>query len=410
MSDRFRREAAMAAKVSHPNVCVIYDSELDHRPPHLVLEYVDGETLREILNGGSRMEIDEAVRIARDLADGCQSFHARGIVHRDLKPENIKRDRKGWVKILDFGLARPFDQSQHQLTSDGRIMGTIAYLSPEQTQAGRVRIGAPSDQFSLGVVLYEMLTGRRPFSVENDADGVATLMRIRECRPKGPRELRTEIDETLESIILRMLQKDAKERFGSMREVVVALDSYRAGNRRPVPLPHRWLRRMAMSGLFLLLFVGAIGLGRSLRPNVPGRPADSPVAQRAGSLVDLMTLIRDDLDQEVNSADQPLQRYFTLTNLANDCAPRARIIQRYRDALTRLLTALSLGTPVPPRPIDARRLVFRVDLKSLGWTDQAFRREIHRHNPYAPPVPRGLHRGPAPKRRARRGTPAWGVR
>ena len=378
VSDRFRREAVMAAKVSsHPNVCVIYDSELDHRPPYLVLEYVDGETLRDILNAGSPMEIDEAVRIARDVADGCRAFHARGIVHRDLKPENIKRDRKGLVKILDFGLARPFDPAAHRITSDDRIIGTIAYLSPEQTLAGKVPIGPPSDQFSLGVVLYEMLAGRAPFSVENDHGGLATVLRIQECRPEPLREIRPEIDEALQSIVLRMLQPRAGDRFQSMHQVVFELDAYREGNRRPVSLPGpRWTRRAAMIGALLCLIAGMIGFARSVWPT-------APKATRVESTLDLLTLIRDDLDRQVDSDDRPFQRYFTLTNLANDEGAGPRVLQRYRDALTRLLAALSPGAPVSPRPIDGGRMVLRVDLRALGWADEPFRREIHRHNPYA---------------------------
>jgi serine/threonine protein kinase len=400
ISARFRREAAMAAQVRHPNVCVIHDSELDQDPPYLVLEYVDGNTLRELLTAGSPLEIDEAVRIAREVADGCHACHEQGIVHRDLKPENIKRDSRGHIKILDFGLARPFDPDQRPVTSDGRIVGTIDYLSPEQTQAGRVPIGAPSDQFSLGVILYEMLTGRRPFSDNDDPKGVATLIRINECRPRSPRASRPDVDEALASIVLRMLQRDPGDRFGSMLEVVATLDSNRAGNRLPVPLPHRgrWTRRAAICVVVVVVLAGTAGVGRLFWPETPAPSIGLQVSQNSGatsvlppvsrfpknwSFADLMTLIREDLDRQVTGADQPFQRYFTLTNLANDPAVSPQILQRYRDALTQLLPALSIREPTAPKPIDAEQLVFRVDTRALGWTEATFRREFHRHNPYA---------------------------
>ena len=400
VSARFRREAGMAAQVRHPNVCVIHDSELDHKPPYLVLEYVNGETLRELLNAGSPLNLDEAVRIAREIADGCHACHEQGIVHRDLKPENIKRDSRGRIKILDFGLARPFDARQHHVTSDGRIVGTIGYLSPEQTQAGKVPIEAPSDQFSLGVILYEMLTGRRPFTDNDDPQGVAMLVRINECRPKTPRQARPDIDAALESIVLRMLKRSPADRFGSMQQVVAALDSYRAGYRLPVPLPRRKRQTAlaAIGALVLLVLAATVGVRHYLWPKVPPAPLDSqttPVPRASSELppaaasskvlssADLMTLIRDDLDRQAKSADQPFQRYFTMTNLANDPDVSPRELKRYRDALTQLLPALSVGTATAPKPIDAEQMVFRVDTKALGWTDQAFRRNLHSHNPYA---------------------------
>jgi hypothetical protein len=419
VSARFRREAAMAAQVRHPNVCVIHDSDLDHEPAFLVLEYVNGDTLREILKAGPRLEIDEAVRIAHEVAQGCHACHERGIVHRDLKPENIKRDDGGHVKILDFGLARPFDPEQQAITSGGRIVGTIPYLSPEQIRAGEVAVEAPSDQFALGVILYEMLTGRHPFAVPDDPHGAATIANIRECRPLSPRKVRPEIDAALESIVLRMLQRDPADRFGSMQDVAAALDAYRAGNRLPVPGPRRrrWAPRIALGGVVLLFLAGAVGVGRFLWPPGPGTSTGLQTAPGAGkspaaatpvppspkveSVADLLTLIRDDLDRHVNGGDQPFQRYFTLTNLANDPDVGPAVLQRHRDALTQLLVALSASrpaepiqiipgmqqlvatVPAPPKPIDAEQLVLRVDTRALGWTGEAFRRELHRQNPYA---------------------------
>ncbi len=324
ISERFRREAKMAARVRHPNVCVIYDHDLDHSTPYLVLEYVDGQTLREILNAGSPLTIDAAAGIAREIAVGCHACHEKGIVHRDLKPENIKRDSHGHIKILDFGLARPFDPDQTQITSDGGIIGSIQYLSPEQTRAGETTIEAASDQFTLGVILYEMLTGRRPF-------------RSRTIRRELPRSSKSR--SAGRSILAGFVPKSTRpwrrsscacstrqpaDRFASMAKVAEALDAYRAGNKRPVPLPdrrRRWCRALIVVGAALVLFLtAAAGVWRSRGPVSPPTAAGSETTPTAGvspasskavvaavamptpkgpSLVDLMTLIRDDLDRHV---------------------------------------------------------------------------------------------------------------
>jgi hypothetical protein len=361
----------MAAQVNHPNVCVIHESHLDYEPPFLVLEYVSGETLRELMRGPVPLTIDEAVRIARDVAGGCHACHKKGIVHRDLKPENIKRSTDGWLKILDFGLARPFDSQTHPVTSDGNIIGTIDYLSPEQTRAGLVPIGAASDQFTLGVILYELLTGQRPFSVKNDPTKMATLLRIRDCKPQPPRELRPDLDEALQSIMLRMLECRPGDRFKSMSDVVEVLDSYRAGNRDIVPTgrSRRWFRLSVAGCLVAALMVVAAGIGRYFSPaTLDPRVLHKPVAS-----AELLTLIRDDLDSQVKSEQQPFQRYFSLAHLAGDPAIGTSILQRYRDALIQLLHLLAVAQPTTPQPIDAEQLVLRVDIKALGWNAEAFR-------------------------------------
>ena len=173
-----------------------------------------------------------------------------------------------------------------------------------------------------------------------------------------------------------------------MREVVAALDSYRAGNRLPVPMRDAFGGSAAArsASCLLLVLAGAVGVERFFWPKL--QDIDRFARGQAGatrcpghcppkiwSFADLMTLIRDDLDRQVDSGDQPFQRYFTLTNLANDPDVSPRILQRHRDALTQLLPALVSVEPTAPKPIDAERSVFRVDTKALGWTDESFRKK-----------------------------------
>jgi len=165
---RFKREARAAAKLNHPNIITIYEVGEEQNSAYIAMEYVDGESLKEVL-AREELQIPETLDLAIQICEGLSEAHRAGIVHRDLKPANILLDKKGRVKIADFGLARLAGATQ--LTSEGTVMGTPAYMSPEQVRGEPLE--ARSDIFSLGVVLYELLTRRLPFPGQIDRAQIA---------------------------------------------------------------------------------------------------------------------------------------------------------------------------------------------------------------------------------------------
>ena len=192
---RFAREARVAASLSHPNIVTVFDvGEADGRP-FIVMEYVEGRTLDARLRDEGALPVSEVVRIGRQVAEGLEAAHANGLVHRDLKPSNLIQREDGTVKIADFGIARSVDATA--LTEEGSIVGTAAYLAPEQAEGGTV--SHQTDLFALGVVLYELLTGRQPWNV----DSLAALAARREAPtpdapPGTPEGLRLAIERSLE--------------------------------------------------------------------------------------------------------------------------------------------------------------------------------------------------------------------
>lgn len=240
---RFQREASSLAAVTHPNVAAIKEvSEADGRV-HIVMEFVEGATLRESMTG-AHIPVALAVEIAKGIARGLSSAHEKGIVHRDLKPDNVMIRADGAVKLLDFGLAKLLDdptapaarsglggggpkmamagmpQPTLGLTKPGQVLGTPGYMSPEQA-AGRA-VDARSDVFALGVVLYEMLAGTRPFKGDRPLDVIAAL-RLQVPEPvetKNP-----EVSPALAAVVARCLSKPPEARYPSAKEVVLALDA-----------------------------------------------------------------------------------------------------------------------------------------------------------------------------------------
>src|SRR5262245_8539659 len=206
-SDRFHREARMVAALNHSNVCTLHDiGSTPEIPGYLVMEFVEGPTLASKLESGP-MAVIEALKIACQIAGALAAAHEQGIVHRDLKPANVKITHQGTVKVLDFGLAKDFpgahsgslgtqvEGTTQLLTAAGTILGTAAYMSPEQA-AGK-EATAQSDIFSFGIVLYEMLCGRRPFNGPTSAEVMADILK---AQPEPPHRLRAGISEPLEQI------------------------------------------------------------------------------------------------------------------------------------------------------------------------------------------------------------------
>ena len=212
--ERFRNEVRLSRRVSHPNVCRVYDvGEVDGHT-FFTMEYVDGEDLASLLRRIGRLPADKALEIARQLCAGLAAAHAKGVLHRDLKPANIMLDGRGQVVVTDFGLAGLVDQIPG---SDVRS-GTPAYMAPEQLEGKEVN--AKSDIYSLGLVLYEIFTGKRAFSVES----LPELVRARsESAPSKPSTLVKDLDPVVERVILRCLEPDPANRMGSALSVAAAL-------------------------------------------------------------------------------------------------------------------------------------------------------------------------------------------
>ncbi len=220
---RFEREAKAVAALSHPNILAIFDIGADQGIAYIVTELLEGETLRRRLARGP-MPWHKAAGVGIEIAKGLMAAHEKQIVHRDLKPENIFVTRDGRVKILDFGVARlkavrthP-DETVPMATGSGLVLGTIAYMSPEQIRGETVE--APSDIFSLGCVLYEMISGRLPFAGDSAASRIAAILTQEPFQPMAPSG---DVPAEIEQVILRCLEKNEPERFQSAREIISSL-------------------------------------------------------------------------------------------------------------------------------------------------------------------------------------------
>jgi serine/threonine-protein kinase len=227
--ERFRREARAVAQLSHPHIVGVIDYGEDDGRPYIVFEYVEGETLKERIRRSGRLPITEAVAYAIEIARALGTAHARHIVHRDVKPQNVLIDEEGSAKVTDFGIARTLDEEG--LTADGRVLGTTDYVSPEQALGHQVT--GQSDLYSLGIVLYEMLTGEVPFKGENQ---VAVAMKhVREQLPDVQFK-RPEISAALSQVVDTATAKRVEDRYADDAELiadledVLAIETARAGS------------------------------------------------------------------------------------------------------------------------------------------------------------------------------------
>jgi eukaryotic-like serine/threonine-protein kinase len=224
--ERFRREAQSAANLSHPNIVSVYDWGEEDDTYFIVMEYIDGKPLSALLRAQGPLLADRAASIGADVAAALAFAHRNGVVHRDVKPGNVLLDGNDHVKVTDFGIARAANTKEN-LTQTGAVMGTATYFSPEQAQG--YGVDPRSDVYSLGVVLYEMVTGRPPFAGDNPL--TIAYKHVREA-PVPPRQVNPAIPAAFEAIILQAMAKDPDDRYGTADELRADLVRYQQG--RPV--------------------------------------------------------------------------------------------------------------------------------------------------------------------------------
>ncbi|MDE0215114.1 MAG: Stk1 family PASTA domain-containing Ser/Thr kinase [bacterium] len=223
--ERFRREATAAANLNHPNIVAVYDWGSAEGTYYLVMEYIEGHSLAELLRSGGPLAPERAAGIAMDVAEALGFAHSNGVIHRDVKPGNVLLSPDGQVKVTDFGIAIvAFGGAESNLTQTGAVMGTATYFSPEQAQ------GKPldyrSDLYSLGIVLYEMLCGRPPFT--GDTSVAVAYKHVQQPVP-SPSSLGVVLPESLEAIAMKLLAKNPAERYPAARDVRRDLQRYREG-------------------------------------------------------------------------------------------------------------------------------------------------------------------------------------
>jgi eukaryotic-like serine/threonine-protein kinase len=290
--ERFRREARAVARLSHPHIVGVIDAGEDESRPYIVFEYVEGETLKERIRRMGRLPIDEAIAYTIEIARALGCAHSHQIVHRDIKPQNVLIDAEGSAKVTDFGIARSL--REEGLTADGRVLGTTDYVSPEQALGHDVN--GQSDIYSLGVVLFEMLTGEVPFHGENQ---VAVAMKhVREDLP-DIQVRRPEVSATLAAVLDHMTEKELDSRYTDVNALVadleeaLAIETARSGTstgeatavlrtiparaRRRLPLRVRFpvpvvaFVAVLVAGAAVLVFAFKEGADRTQRGTGPGK-------------------------------------------------------------------------------------------------------------------------------------------
>jgi hypothetical protein len=385
---RFRTEAEVIASIRHENVVQVYDCGECHGRPFMVLEYLPGGTLADVLSRSAPSAHDPSefrarAEFVRTIALGVAAAHALGIVHRDLKPTNVLFDERRVPKVSDFGLAKRDGGAERTL--DGAILGTPAYMSPEQA-AGEVKlIGPRADVWSLGVILYESITGARPFAAENTR---ALLAQVLTAEPPSPRARATAVPRDLELICLKCLAKQPEDRYPSASELVEDLERFISGNpigARPRGALERgahWIahhvgRTAVLLSLLVVLVVLAVRGFLPAPKTINERPESTPVPGggappayslgAAEELFDGQNMLGWNgpfLSRAIDDDKQPVLTIESTVTRRLKTGPNVRVIlafDRYRATSAEVVVATA----------GAVKWLVRVDAKSVAFGKQA---------------------------------------
>ncbi len=365
---RFLREARSAAMLAHPNICRVYDVSEYQGTRYIAMEFIDGRPLSAYIRGSS-IQPRQAASIVRKLALGLAEAHKQGIIHRDLKPDNILINKNGEPVLTDFGLARETASGKATATQDGAILGSPAYMPPEQAAGNLSSMGPSSDVYSLGVVLYEMLTGEVPFR----GSVVEVLAHVLMKMPKPVRELRPEIDPALAGICEKMMAKKAADRYQSMTEVAAALVEWiKSPQKTAAP------ETASKTGAELLSTLGELKIADEEKPKKPAAapsvpPANAPKTKVPGSK---QTLAPGAKKSPVRTARQIQELCQVLDQLLarNDYPEVIRIVEEIPEADRDLemnglyADAVELRTKVEKLETDLQKHLNLVDLSALKKT------------------------------------------
>jgi eukaryotic-like serine/threonine-protein kinase len=355
---RFEQEARAVAALNHPNILAVHDVGAEDGTPYIVTELLEGRTLREQLNDGA-LPVRKALDYAEQISQGLAAAHARGIVHRDLKPENVFCTKDGRVKILDFGLAKQAlspaahaaatmsgETIAHVQTEPGQVMGTVGYMSPEQVR------GAPadprSDIFSLGAILYEMLSGQRAFRRDTAAETMTAILKDEPPELSGTNH---SIAPGLDRIVLRCLEKEPSQRFQSASDLGFAIEALSGTTKSvvvpgPAPSSLRW-RTAAFVGLVPVALAAGWLVRGAMNP-AKSSPTFHQITYRRGTVY--AARLAPDGKTIVYSAawgDEPLQMY-----VANDQFPDSRPIEAKQSLLLSINSSSQMAILTNARPVD----------------------------------------------------------
>ena len=296
---RFRREAQSAASLNHPNIVAVYDTgeeiieDATGRSiavPYIVMEYVEGHTVKDLISDGTAVPINEAIEIVSGVLSALQYSHANHLVHRDIKPGNIMLTSDGKVKVMDFGIARALTDSQATMTQTNAVVGTAQYLSPEQARGETV--DARSDLYSTGVVLFELLTGRPPFKGDS---AVAVAYQHVEQIPPTPSSILSDIPDSLDRVVLKSLAKNREDRYSSATAMLADLQRVAQGLDVGAPPADSWATEV-------LPAAGLASARTAATTQMAAVPSHAPAAAMAATSTSLPAVATDDSANETSKA------------------------------------------------------------------------------------------------------------